>query len=226
MKKTNILWIILYSIFLIIFNLFFFLLGGTQHAMSVWISYGFIHLAYFLLIATPFLTRKGKSSTLFGLALASISAGYFLLEFVIGLVFIFIASEDIKATLLVQVCIAGLYASILIVNMLANEHTADAEYKRQNEIDYVKRASAQIKGFFDQIQDKEAKRKVERVYDTLCSSPTKSPPDLEQLENNMLQTINELEDAISAGNKDDIISLANTLLSSVIKRNTRLKSLN
>jgi len=77
----------------------------------------------------------------------------------------------------------------------------------------------------ENINDKEAKKKVERVYDAVYSSPIKSHPNLTDLESRILQSINELEQTISTGNKEHIISAANFLLSSINERNNLLKSL-
>ena len=224
MKKKNILWAILNLIFLVIFNAFFFILGSGEHNASVWISYGFIHFAYFMLLLTPKLIRKGKSSAVFGFSLYSISAVYFLIEFVTGIIFILVSPEIASAALLVQLCIAGLYGIILVANILANEYTVDAEEKRQPQIAYVKNASAKLKFLLGSINDKEAKKQVERVYDAMYSSPVKSHPDLAQLENRILQSINELEQEVSAENNEGIISVANSLLSSINERNNLLKA--
>ena len=225
MKKA-VLWVIMGSIFLVIFNTFFFLLGGTEHTASVWISYGFIHFAYIMLLLTPILTRKGKSKAILGLALYSISSAYFLLEFVVGIVFILISLESINAPLLTQMSIAGIYAVILISNMLANEHTAEAEEKRQLEIDYVKNASAKLKSMVDSVKDKGSSKKIEKVYDAINSSPVKSHPNLSQIEAQILTQINVLEDMVYMGNNDGIISLTDSLLIAVNERNRQLKVLN
>jgi hypothetical protein len=225
MKKKNILWGILNSIFLVVFNAFFFMGNTADYNASVWISYLFIHFAYLMLLLTPKLIRKGKSSAVFGFSLYSISAVYFLVEFVTGVIFILFSPENSSAALLVQLSIAGLYGIILVANMLANEYTADAEEKRQPQIAYVKDASAKLKGLLGRISDKEAKKTVERVYDAVYSSPVKSHPDLAQLENRILQSINELEQEVSAGNQEGIISVANSLLSSINERNNLLKSI-
>ena len=92
MKKKSILYILLDLVFLAVFNTVFFTLGGTSHPASVWISYGFIHLAYIMVIATPVLTRNSSSAAVFGFSLYSVSSVYFLAEFVVGLVFILIAA--------------------------------------------------------------------------------------------------------------------------------------
>ena len=226
MKKINILWIILDLIFLIIFNTIFFMVGGVKHLVSVWISYGFIHFAYLMLILTPFLIRKGKSSAIFRYSLYSISAVYFFIEFVTGVIFILISPESFQAAFLVQLCIAGLYGIILVSNMIANEHTADTEEKRHSQISFVKDASIKLRGLLENVSDKDAKRQVERVYDAIYSSPVKSRPELAQIENQILQSINELERAASAENKESIISLSNSLFTLINERNRQLKMLN
>jgi hypothetical protein len=226
MKKKNILWGILNLIFLIIFNAVFFMAGGTAHNASVWTSYGFIHFAYFMLLLTPFLIRRGKSAAVFGFSLYSISAVYFLIEFITGIIFILVSPESITAAFLVQLCIAGLYGIVLVANMIANEHTADAQEKRQVQIAYIKDASAKLKGLLENISDKEVKKKVERVYDTIYSSPVKSHPDLAQMESQILQSINELEREAATNNNERIITIANALLPAINERNNLLRVLN
>ena len=227
MKKINILWGILNLIFLVIFNVFFFVLGkdsDVEHNTSVWISYGFIHFAYLMLLLTPKLIRGGKSASVFGFSLYSISATYFLVEFVTGTIFIIVSPESSNAALLVQLGIAGLYGIILVSHMLSNEYTAEAEEKRQYQIAYVKDASAKVKSLLEKIDDKEAKKAVERVYDAIYSSPVKSHPDLAQKEEQIFQSVNNLERTVESGNKEDIIAMARYLLSSINERNSLLKS--
>jgi hypothetical protein len=51
-------------------------------------------------------------------------------------------------------------------------------------------------------------------------------PNLAFMENQILKTIDELEEEITAGNTEKIITLANTIVSAVSERNMKLKSLN
>ena len=114
MNKKSALWIILDLVFLIVFNTVFFVAGGFEHPASVWLSYGFIHFAYLMVIATPFLIRKSSSAAVFGFSLYSISSTYFLVEFIVGLIFVFLRQESVKAALIVQVIIAGIYAQFFV----------------------------------------------------------------------------------------------------------------
>lgn len=137
-----------------------------------------------------------------------------------------VSPESYDAALAVQLIIAGLYGILLISNMIANKHTADAEKSRQNEITYVKDSSLKLKILLGIIDDKEVKKKVENVYDAVRSSPAKLHPNLAQIESGILQSINALENTILTGNKEAIISSANSLLGAVNERNLKLKTLN
>jgi len=224
MKKKK-LWFILGLIFPLIFNIFFFVLGGREHNASVWISYSFIHFAYFMLIQTRIFIRKGKSATVFGFSLYSISSVYFLIVFVIGIFFILISPLSHTAALLIQLFIMGLYGIIFISNIIANEHTRKNEKKRSSEIVFVKEASAKLKNLLEKINDKESKKKVERVYDAVYSSPVKSHYNLTEIEDRMLHSIDALENEVSAENNENITTLANSLLNQINERNVRLKLL-
>ncbi len=226
MGKTNVLWIILELVSLFIFNAVFFVVSGFEHKASVWISYGFIHFAYIMLLITPTIIRRGKSVAAFGFSLYAVSFVYFLMEFFVGVAFLLITPDNFKMVFLTQLVIVGLYAIALISNMIANESTADAEEMRLHQIDYVKNASAQLKSILDSVNDKEAKKKVEKVYDALYSSPVKSHPNLAQTESGILMSINELDSVVSAGRKEQIVSFANSLLVDVNERNRQLKMLN
>ena len=223
-EKKSALRIIMQLIFPIIFNVFFFVIGGLEHNASVWMSYGFIHFAYLMLILTPHLIRKGKNSMIFGFALHSVSAAYFFVALVSGIIFILVAQDSYTAALLVQLSIVGLYGLMIIPHMMANEHTAEADEERQNQLEYVKSAKLQLKRILDRVKEKEVKRKVEKAYDAVNSSPVKSHPNLAQMERRILTFIDELEDAVSADNNQAIIPIVDSMLSAINERNNRLKN--
>lgn len=208
MNKKRTLWILLDLVFLIVFNVVFFVAGGTDHPASVWISYGFIHFAYLMLLVTPFLIRKSTNTAVLGFPLYSISSTYFIVAFVVGLIFIFTHPESYKAALIVQVIIAGIYAVMLISHMIANESTADSIERHEMELRYVRDASAKLKGIMDSISDKQLRKKVEKLYDLLHSSPVKSNNSAREYELMVLELIAALETNID---KNDILSVETTI---------------
>ena len=226
MKKKNILWILLDIVFLAVFNTVFFMVGGTDHPASAWISYGFIHFSYLMILVTPFLIRKSSSQAVFGFSLYSVSAVYFFVEFIVGLVFIFIGSESYKASLVVQVIISGIYAVMLISNLIANEYTADSVEQHEDEVAYIKNAASRVKMLMGKASDKKANKEIERAYDLLHSSPSKSNNAVAPLESAILRAIYELESAVSSKDEDAIFSKSREIISLAETRNDELKKLN
>lgn len=214
MNKKNILWILLHSVFLIVFNVVFFIAGGTEHSVSVWISYSFIHVAYMMLLVTPLLVRKNTNTAVLGFPIYSISSTYFMAAFIVGLVFMFIHLESYKAALIVQVIIAGIYAALLILHLIANENTADSIEHHEMELLYVKNASFKLKGIMDSVKDKQFRKKIEKLYDLLHSSPAKSNSVVRDYELTVLELIDVLERDID---KNDFAAAEVTI--SKIERN-------
>ncbi len=222
MSKKSILFFLLDLVFLAVFNTIFFVAGGTDHPASVWISYGFIHFAYLMVIATPILTRKSSSAVVFGLSLYTISTVYFFVEFLVGLIFILIGSETYEATLIIQVLIAAVYAVILIVYLIANESTADSLQRQEEEVAYLKNAASKVKLLMDKASDRKANREVEKVYDMLHSSPSRSTESAKAVERQISNAINLLADAVEADDAAEIISVAGEILAKIEDRNRKV----
>ena len=205
MNKKTVLWIILDLIFLAIFNTVFFVMTGLQHPASVWISYGFIHFAYL------------------GFSLYSISSTYFLIEFVTGIVFIILKSDSLKVALVVQIVIAGIYGILLISHLIANESTADSVERHEDEVAYIKTAASRVKALVGKATDRKANKEIERAYDLLHSSPTKSTSTVRYLESSVMSQISDLEDAVQSGETDLIIATAGEIISTMEERNRKLR---
>lgn len=223
MSKKSVLWIFLDLVFLIAFNTVFFAASGTDHTASVWISYGFIHFAYFAVLITPFLIRKSSSAAVFGFSLYSISSVYFLLEFVVGLVFIFMKSESYKMALIVQVIVAGIYAVFLLSHLIANEHTADSVERHEDEVAYIKETASRVKALVGKVQDKQANRELEKAYDALHSSPSKTVAAVRSIEVNIINKVSELEENIAGQNAAEIITTAGEIVALVEERNRKIR---
>lgn len=222
MKKT-ILHILLDLVFLAVFNVLFFVVGGTEHIASIWISYGFMHFAYVMVLATALLIRKSKSKAVFGFSLYSISSVYFFLEFIIGLFFIFKINESYKVALSVQLVLAGIYAILLFANLIANEHTADAVAKQNAENNFIKDAASRIKLLVGKATDSEANKKLEKLYDLMHSSPTQSISSVKELETKILDTIAEIEFLMKSDNFAEASARVDLLTSLIEERNSVLK---
>lgn len=221
MNKKSILRIQLGLIFLVVFNTVFFLVAGTDHTASVWISYGFIHLAYLMVLVTPFLIRKSSSAAVFGFSLYSISATYLFFEFVIGIVYIFMKSEFYKSALIVQIILSGIYAAFLLFHLIANENTADSIEQHEEEVAYIKTASSRVKALVGKANDKKANKEIEKAYYTLHSSPSKAINTVNSIESSVMNKIVELEISVSNQDNPTIISTSKEIVSLMKERNRK-----
>ena len=121
-----------FAIPLILFNLLFFLIGDTVHPKSVWIAYAWMQVAFLLLIATPWLARKGENSPVYRITLALISGVYCLVEFIVGLIVIIVAPAGTTGAIVAQVIPFGIYLFVLLGDLLLIELAADSERKNAN----------------------------------------------------------------------------------------------
>lgn len=210
-------------VFLIIFNVVFFMIGGTSHPASVWISYGFIHFAYIMLLITPFLIRRSMNTAVLGFPLYSISSAYFIVVFVVGLICVFIHPESYKPVLILQIIISGIYAVMLILHMIANESTADSIEWHEFELRYVRDTSSRLKGIMESISDKQLHKKVEKLYDLVHSSPAKSDKFVRDYELMVLGLIDALEENIDRNDLSAAETIIGKIESNASERNRRLK---
>lgn len=226
MKKIKIFWYLLDSIFLVVFNLYFFLLKGTDNPTSVWISFASIHFAYLMLLITPFLVRKGSVSADYGRPLFVIITSYYFLALIVGVVFIALSPESITVSLLVQITIVAIFAILLLTNLIANEHTADNVERHEVELKYVKESSSKLEALLKQISDNTIRKKIEKAYDLIHSSQVKSSINVKTIEQDVISEIHNLEKAFQKNNFDNIQLIVDKICNLANERNRQLKLLN
>ena len=224
MKRVNILWLSLGSLFLIIFNLLFFMLGDVDNFnKSVWISYCFIHFAYFVLLLTPLLVRKRRVGINYHQPLYLITSVYFLTALLVGITFILIAPETVKVTIIIQAVVEALFLGWLLVYLIANEHTADNVELKESELQYIKESSAKLQSILQKITDKTTAKKVEQAYDLIHGSPTRSNADVHSLEQQVIGEIERLKSLVAGNETEQIVSTADKIYQLADDRNRQLK---
>jgi len=215
------------SFFLIVFNVLFFMLIFTKDIKdTVWISYGFIHFAYFLLLVTPLLVRQGKADYIYRRPLYAITTTYFLIELIIGIVLILKFPDSFTLTIVTQVILAFVFMAWLLSHLIANEYTANSVERREIELQYVKESASRIKPFLKQVTDKSANKKIQMLYDLIHSSPVKSHHDVYIIEQEVTNEIETLSCAVRQNDIEKIVIIADKIYSLAEKRNNRLRLLN
>ncbi|MBO4639066.1 MAG: hypothetical protein J5710_04855 [Treponema sp.] len=147
MTKRNRLIIILDSVFVAAFNILFFMNAGSSHDTSIWICYGFLHFAYFMVLLTPVIEANGKNAYLARLTTYAISFLYFLTEFILTVFVVLYESQNgdslgIKFVISIQTILTAIYLIVLLSNLLANNATSSKEAEHDAQNGFIKTMSS------------------------------------------------------------------------------------
>ena len=219
--------IVLGIIFLAVFNVLFFIIRGTENPSSVWISYGFIQAAYFFLLITPLFNKGNRRLTVLSMDLYSISASYFIVELIVGLVFMNTEQTDGDTwALLVQVILFALYLLSFLSSFLANASTRQSVETSCYESMYIKEAALQLQVLLRQGSDKNVSRKLEKCYDLLQASPIQSHAQVRSLETSIRDMVERLKTTVADGEPiEKIDELCCSIRLKLDERNIALKLL-
>ncbi len=223
MNKKSILLLILELIFLVVFNSVFFILGGTEHVVSVWISFGFINFSYLTILLTSILTRQKANSKIFGLVLYSISTLYFFAAFIVGIIFILLKLESYKVPFVIQFIISAIFAVAFLANLITNDTTAEATKTHKKEVSYIKEASLGVKAFIGCAESEKVNKAIEKLYDLIHSSPSKSSEEVKEIESEILRKISNLGYYIEMKDEEAVLNEVKATSLLVEKRNTVLR---
>ena len=138
MTKKNILTGSLDSVFIVAFNILFFLNGGIQHITAEWTAYGFLHFAYLIVLITPLISARGSTAILSKTTTYTISLLYFIVELTFAVVTFVTKTEHIKLVVSIETVITTLYVIILVINLLADDSTENKQKRHESENDFIK----------------------------------------------------------------------------------------
>lgn len=224
MSKKTILTILIDTLFIISFNILFFLNMGTQHSSIVWWCYGFLHFSYLMIIIVPFIESKEYESKL---STYLISLVYFILELIICIVVLFLKDKcNLKLIISMQVVITSIYLYLLLANLFVNNTIDNKQKKHDIENNFIKTTSAKVKYLESISVDTKIKDKLSNLYNTVHSSPINSSVDVSIYEEKIIDLVSIMETEIAEDNQSKIFELISETDRLLNKRNFILKSSN
>ncbi|WP_304248847.1 hypothetical protein [Parabacteroides gordonii] len=233
--KTTLIRIVFTLVFLVVFNTLFFLLSGTDNPTSVWVSYAYIHVAYFTILFLPVLKTKGDASYYLSSVLYGQAITYFLLELIAGVVFIIYRMESPVWSLVVQTALWLIFVVLILGNAWANQATAQSLEKRKQDIDTyqsmrmsLKRLMAktdkpELKRLMAKTDKPELKRLIADCSDKLEASSSRQTQESEKIDIEIEQAIASLRQSITGDDVEESTSLARQLAGLIEERKTILK---
>ena len=196
MTKKNVLTIILDSVFVVAFNILFFVNGGTQHISSVWACYGFLHFAYLMVLITPLIDAKGKTAYLSKLTTYTISLIYFFIELIFSIAVFTSEINKIKLIISVQTIITAIYIILLMSNLLTNDSIARKQERHDLENDFIKTISSKAKFIESITADPKLKNRINNLYYSIHSSPTRTSSEVVVYETKITELLEDLETVV------------------------------
>lgn len=221
--KATLIRIVFTLVFLVVFNTLFFLLSGTDNPTSVWVSYAYIHVAYFTILFLPALKTKGDASYYLSSVLYGQAITYFILELIAGVVFIIYRMESPVWSLVVQTALWLIFVVLILGNAWANQATAQSLEKRKQDIDAYQLMRMSLKRLMAKTDKPELKRLIADCSDKLEASSSRQTQESEKIDIEIEQAIASLRQSITEGDVEESTSLARQLAGLIEERKTILK---
>lgn len=221
--KTTLIRIVFTLVFLVVFNTLFFLLSGTDNPTSVWVSYAYIHVAYFTILFLPVLKTKGDASYYLSSVLYGQAITYFILELIAGVVFIIYRMESPVWSLVVQTALWLIFVVLILGNAWANQATAQSLEKRKQDIDAYQSMRMSLKRLMAKTDKPKLKRLIADCSDKLEASSSRQTQESEKIDIEIEQAIASLRQSITDGDVEESTSLARQLAGLIEERKTILK---
>lgn len=222
MKKKTLM-VLLVSLFLILFNVMFFMLGGHVGAnASRWVSYGAIHAAYLLMVFTPTFNCAGKIDRIFGLPITTASVLYFAVEFVVGLLFVLFNPVSVKAAVIIQLIVFVFYAACLLTLMIANASAEEAEAEKLKPGVFKDRAGKLLADARKRVKKDDQREAVDAVSLCLTATPDETREVLLPLEADIVSSIKDLRVAAEKKDAEAVIALSGDIRGMLERRTAAL----
>ena len=219
MKRSKIFGYIVPLIFLIAFNAVFFIVGGKDHPVSVWMAYGMIHFTYIMIVLTPAFTKKGKHAFEVGAPVAALSFANFVLHFIIAMIVFMVAPEGHKFVLVMYIILLAIYFTLFFSMMSVNAHTEASAARQASEISYIRSSASRVKMLIGRAPNANLNKMIERLYDNLHASPTRTNSAAAMIESSIVLKIGELETAVRTADAEKANATVNELIYLVEERN-------
>lgn len=205
--KGNILKVVIGLVFLIVFNVLFFLSGRTERSDTEWVCYGFIHVAYLSLLITPFFcnTRKGETILSFSLYLRALY--YFFTELVIGLGFIWFNAyypTSITWPVIIQGVLLAVFFILQLMSVWANNATKSSLVKQRQERVYIRSLAEKLKEVMRQVDNPALRKQIANCYELLSSSSLESFTEAIDAELELENAVNTLYSFIKQGDTSQL----------------------
>lgn len=224
-KKSWIMTAVIYAIIFAVFNLLVFVIANEKNGVF-WMSYAFMCIAFIVQIASMLLAlRSLETETVFmGIPLASLSLYYFFAAIFVGAVFMFFQNAPFKLALVLQILILAIYVVIAIMALMSRNVVQDVNDNLKENVEAIKTLVVDVDVFIPQVNDLALKKSLKKLSETIKYSDPMSNAAVADIEEQIMQTVNELRINIENSRNAEAIQTCKDIEVLFMQRNSLLKA--
>ena len=224
-KKSWIMTAIIYAIVFAVFNLLVFVIAKEKNGVF-WMSYAFMCLAFVIQIVSMLLAlRTLETETVFmGIPLASLSLYYFFAAIFVGAVFMFFQNAPFKLALVLQVLVLAVYVIVAILALMSRDVVQDVNDNLKENVASIKTLTVDVDVFIPQVNDPALKKALKKLSETIKYSDPMSNAAVADIEDQIMQTVNELRINIENSRNTEAIQTCKDIEVLFMQRNSLLKA--
>ncbi len=224
-KRTGMMTALIYVIIFAVFNLLVFLIFKEKNNVF-WLSYGFACMAFVIHIGSMFfaLSTLETEAVFMGIPLASLSLYYFFAAVFAAVVFMAFQVAPFKLALVIHILILAVYLVVAILALMARDVVQDVNDTVKENVAAIKTLNVDIDVLIPQVSDPSLKKALKKVSETVKYSDPISNEAVAEIEQQIMQTVNELRIHIENNNNTEAVQACKDVEVLFLQRNSLLKA--
>lgn len=222
-KKTIGLSMTIWGIVFLVYHLLvFFILPPVTGVF--WLSYGFMLLAFVLLVAGMYYSFKGFTvqAVFFGIPLAQFTLFYFLAELFMSVVFMIFQIVPWQIPLLLQLILLAVYIIVAVISVGTRDAAVAQKDKVQNAAAVQRVSAVEIEMLYGDCKDPDLKNQLRRLGETIRYADPMTHPAVENLEMRIRQETIALQTYCADGATEEAKASCAALQRLYVERNKTL----
>ena len=216
MKNNKVLYGIIGLVALAIVNVVVFV-SIKEYTTARWINIAFLNLSVIVLwfFSIMFGNKEEGFMNYSRLPIVSLYSG---ITFIVSALLIITNLQSVKATIVIQVILLGLFIIILATNTMANNSARASTVADKNNFSKVSDMTKRLDLILKTVEDRELYKKIEKAYDAVKNTRVTVKEDTTQIDNDILQAIGIIEYSVQNKNYEAIDEQVNKIKNAIIKR--------
>lgn len=221
--KSKMMKVIIALAFPVVFNLLFFLIGGTEQSELNWVCYGFINAAFLCMLLTPAFESRARASAVLTGSLYLRVMLYVVAELAVGLAFMAAAPADTMWAILTQSVMLAVFVVMQLMGILANDATGRSLARQRAASLNIRSLAGSLQMQLQGIDDAGVRRQVAECHELLRNSPIETPEECADADVRLREAVEALCGAVESGDADDIKKQCGQVRRAVQNRNNLIR---